>query len=235
MTQSTFTFEWPPPYKIKKHRQAKYVKIRTGQDYCLEITTPMRFNIKDIPSILEEHKTWITNQFAKLSKKQFNILPDCINLNAINETWSIQSLACDAKLEMFVRPTKEIVFVGKVQAITWYREKLISWARKQAKKYLSIELEKLSKEMKLSYDSLTIRDQKTRWGSCSSNKSINLSYKLIFLPPRLSRHVMIHELSHLEHLNHSEKFWNKVAELDPDWRIHKRELRHANQYVPDWI
>ena len=123
---------------------------------------------------------------------------------------------------MIIRPTREIVFVGKKVDKQIYKKKLIAWIKNQSKKHLSVELATLSQQTNMNFDTLTIRDQKTRWGSCTSDKSISLNYKLIFLPQRLMQHVIIHELCHTLYLNHSDFFWNKVAEFDTDWHDTKR-------------
>lgn len=235
MTQSPSAISWPPPYKVKKHRLAKHVKLRATDDHGLEITIPTRFNLKEIPNILEEHKTWITKQLSQLRIKQVDTLPERIEFHAINETWRVYYVVCDSKFEMIVRPSQEIVLVGKIQDRQVCKDKLITWVKKISKQYLSSQLEKLSLLTGLDFDTVTIRDQTTLWGSCTSKKSISLNYKLIFLPQRLLQYVVIHELCHTKHLNHSDKFWNKVAEFDPEWRTHRRELRHANQYIPDWV
>lgn len=225
---------WPPSYKVKKHRLARHVKLRASDEKGLEITIPMRFNLKDIPMILEENKNWITKQLAKLQIKKVDVLPDCIELHAINQTWNVYYVECDSRFEMIVRPNQEIVLVGKLDDKQFCKTKLIAWVKTVSKQYLSSQIELVSDQTDLPFDSLTIRDQQTLWGSCTARKSISLNYKLIFLPHRLLQYVIIHELCHTKYLNHSDKFWNKVAIHDPAWRTHRRELRHANQYIPDW-
>ena len=76
-----------------------------------------------------------------------------------------------------------------------------------------------------SFRSVRISNQKTRWGSCSAQKNLNFNYKIIFLPPALQKYVIVHELCHLEELNHSERFWCLVSILLPDWRVLRRELK----------
>src|SRR5205085_9394875 len=134
-----------------------------------------------------------------------------------------------------IKPNQEIVFVGKMLDKTIYRKKIIHWIKNQARQYLTQLLKTLSQQTHLYFDSVTIRDQKTRWGSCSSDKTISLNYKLIFLPEHLVRHVLIHELCHTIYLNHSDKFWHTVATFDANWREHRRELRKADQYMPVWV
>jgi hypothetical protein len=76
-----------------------------------------------------------------------------------------------------------------------------------------------------SYSSITVRDQKTRWGSCSSRGTLSFNYRLIFAPPQVLDYVVVHELCHLTHMNHSRDFWNMVARIMPDYQIHRKWLR----------
>lgn len=73
--------------------------------------------------------------------------------------------------------------------------------------------------------SISIRNQRSRWGSCSKNKNINFSYKLLLLPPEVRDYVVVHELCHLKEMNHSKAFWNIVAETVPDYKIIRKRLR----------
>ncbi len=75
------------------------------------------------------------------------------------------------------------------------------------------------------FTSVTIRDQKTRWGSCSSRGTLSFNYRLIFAPPCILDYVVVHELCHLTHLNHSKDFWQLVESVMPDYKIHKKWLR----------
>lgn len=75
------------------------------------------------------------------------------------------------------------------------------------------------------YSSITVRDQKTRWGSCSSRGTLSFNYRLIFAPPAVLDYVVVHELCHLTHMNHSKDFWNLVASVMPEYAVHKKWLR----------
>ena len=75
------------------------------------------------------------------------------------------------------------------------------------------------------YTSITIRDQKTRWGSCSSRGTLSFNYRLIFAPPKVLDYVVVHELCHLTHMNHSKDFWNMVASVMPDYKLCKNWLK----------
>lgn len=76
-----------------------------------------------------------------------------------------------------------------------------------------------------SYKRIFIKNQKSCWGSCSEHGNLNFNYKLLFLPPHLADYVIIHELCHLAELNHSPRFWSLVAEVCPEYKKHRRELR----------
>ena len=77
----------------------------------------------------------------------------------------------------------------------------------------------------ISIGRITIRNQKSRWGSCSKKGNLNFNYKLVFLPPELCDYVIVHELCHLKEFNHSRGFWDLVGETQPEWRILRKKLR----------
>jgi hypothetical protein len=75
------------------------------------------------------------------------------------------------------------------------------------------------------YARVSIKDQKTCWGSCSRKGNLNFNYKLLFLPPHLQDYVIVHELAHLSELSHSRRFWAVVESVVPDYAARRRELR----------
>ncbi len=79
------------------------------------------------------------------------------------------------------------------------------------------------------YTSITIRDQKSRWGSCSSRGTLSFNYRLVFAPPKVLDYVVVHELCHLTHMNHSKDFWNMVAEVMPEYKQYKNWLKEHGQ------
>lgn len=75
------------------------------------------------------------------------------------------------------------------------------------------------------YTSITVRDQRSRWGSCSSRGTLSFNFRLIFAPPAVLDYVVVHELCHLTHMNHSADFWNMVASVMPEYREYRKWLR----------
>jgi predicted metal-dependent hydrolase len=86
-------------------------------------------------------------------------------------------------------------------------------------------VEELNKHYGFKYGSISIRNQRTRWGSCSKKGNLNFNYKVGLLPQPLADYVIVHELCHLGEFNHSSKFWALVAKVVPDYLILRRELQ----------
>lgn len=80
-----------------------------------------------------------------------------------------------------------------------------------------------------SYNRVAIRNQRRCWGSCSSNRNLNFSYKLLFVPPCLADYIVVHELCHLKEMNHGPNFWKLVEEHMPDYKERRAHLRRLEQ------
>ena len=86
-------------------------------------------------------------------------------------------------------------------------------------------VEYFAEMMNVTYGRITIREQKTRWGSCSSEKNLNFNWKLILAPPEVLNYVVIHELCHLKEMNHSKAFWDEVEKVMPEYETYKLWLK----------
>jgi predicted metal-dependent hydrolase len=114
-------------------------------------------------------------------------------------------------------------------------EALRRWLAGLAREHLARQLEQLSAMTGLGYRRVQIRAQRTCWGSHSGRGTISLNYCLLFLRPELVRYLLIHELCHARHMNHSRRFWQLVGRLEPDYRRLDRELGEAWTRVPAWL
>lgn len=97
--------------------------------------------------------------------------------------------------------------------------------RNAAKDYIPKRVEYYHQFTGGHYEKITIRDQKTRWGSCSSTGTLSFSFRLMLAPPRVLDYVVVHELCHLTHMNHSKEFWNMVENILPDYKEHRKWLK----------
>lgn len=94
----------------------------------------------------------------------------------------------------------------------------------QALELVKEKIEKINKHYNFEYKNISIRDQKTRWGSCSSKGNLNFSYKIALIPDIYAEYIVIHELCHLKEMNHGEHFWNLVGETMPEYKKIRTEL-----------
>ncbi len=91
--------------------------------------------------------------------------------------------------------------------------------------FVTNKIVELNKIYGYNYSKISIKNQKTRWGSCSVRGNLNFNYRIIFLPERLADYIIIHEICHLGQLNHSRNFWNLVARACPDYKQARKELK----------
>ncbi len=77
---------------------------------------------------------------------------------------------------------------------------------------------------------ISIRDTKTRWGSCSKKGNLNFNYKILFLPPHMADYIIVHELCHLKEFNHSQNFWDLVVKVVPEYRAVRVDLKRYHYW-----
>ena len=98
-----------------------------------------------------------------------------------------------------------------------------------AREFRLARLHHFNQHYQFTWNRVAIRNPRRCWGSCTSLKNLNFSYKLLFLPPELADYIIVHELCHLKELNHGPAFWALVAEQVPDYRARRRALRHLER------
>jgi predicted metal-dependent hydrolase len=236
---------WPPPHCVKKSRRARHVRLKISQSGQLELVVPFRFNIDKIPGIIERKKPWIQKHLSLIQQHHqstqptthplFTSLPNQINLPAIHQQWKIIYEASHTTLQIIERPNQEIVIIGDINAHKKCNHLLKKWLKSQATKHLIPWLQRLSQQLQLPYHRVSIRRQTTRWGSCTKRKTITLNCKLLFLPPEVVNHILIHELCHTVHLDHSPRFWKLVEQFDPHWKEYRRLARDGRYSIPAWV
>jgi hypothetical protein len=121
---------------------------------------------------------------------------------------------------------KKLDFLAKKKRIVLTKAQNYDKMKEICRQLVEQKIKEINKEYNFSFNRVAIRNQKTRWGSCSRNKNLNFSYKLIFLPERLADYIVAHELCHLQELNHSRRFWDLVQKNIPDYKERRKELRN---------
>ena len=105
------------------------------------------------------------------------------------------------------------------------RDKVIHWYRSHADKKIRERVKKYQKQIGEEPNSIKVKKQKKRWGSCSSKRNLNFNWKLIMAPMSVIDYLVVHELAHLKYSNHSKEFWNLVEAVIPNYKEKQEWLR----------
>jgi predicted metal-dependent hydrolase len=95
----------------------------------------------------------------------------------------------------------------------------------EARNLVQARLEHFNKIYQFKYKKIFIRNQKSRWGSCSEMRNLSFNFRIVHLPTRLQDYLIVHELCHLKEMNHSERFWSEVARAIPSYKVLRKELK----------
>ncbi len=232
---------WPPPFTLRKSLRARSIRLQICARKGLQLIVPRGFNPQEAGVVLQQHRRWIERAWGRIEpqagvKKPIRF-PEQLQLLALDEVWQVHYYPMDINLVRLqvnaVR--KQLTLHGKTSNLSLVRCILLTWLKKRAKHSLILQLEEISKQTGLHYSKVSIRNTTTRWGSCSAKKNISLNCKLLFLPPKLVDHVLLHELCHTVHLNHSRQFWDLVRTFDADCHDLRKQLKQAHRYMPDWF
>jgi predicted metal-dependent hydrolase len=229
-----------PQYRVRENRRAKRIILRVTVARGLEVIVPSAAARRHIPEVLTKNRTWIERTLRKLCDERraaSNSIwtpPTTISLPAIDETWQVTHLPIDgAKARLRQLSGENLHLSGDLRTNDW-RDLMQRWLITRAQSALEPWLNRVSQQTDLRYVRLTIRLQKTRWGSCSAKGYISLNARLLFLTPELTEYVLLHELCHLRELNHSRRFWRLVEQFEPNWKRLDRALIAVAGTLPRW-
>jgi predicted metal-dependent hydrolase len=231
------------PYILRISAKARHVRFQVSVEKGLEVVVPKRFRVSRVPSLVEKNSQWIERAFRKAKDLQGMIgplrdwrRPEEICSPALDLKWRVVSRRDEMKsVIVWESSGPTLVLRGAIEDSGACQAALKDWLTEKAKDHLVPWLKRVSDVTGLRYSSVSIRQQKTRWGSCSSSRSISLNARLLFLPPDLVNYVLVHELCHTKHLNHSPIFWRLVESYLPDYRKFDRQLRDAGRWMPGWL
>lgn len=228
-------------YKTRYSKRAKHLQIQASHSKGIEVVIPFGFSEAAVRKFVSEKKNWIARILSRLEKtkpiKQLinSKLPDHVYFPAIDRLYKIEYSTKSSSITAARIKPGHIISVTGCNLIKERKRALKRLIRRLARQELSELINRLSQEHNLRFEKLCIKSQRTVWGSCSSKNIINLNQNLLFLPSHLAEHVLIHELCHLKHLNHSKKYWNTVQSIAPSFKKLEKELKSAWRYVPAWV
>ncbi len=226
---------WPPSYTLRKSKRAKHLHLKISAR-GIEIVLPWRCPQREALHFLNAKRDWIESKLKHFPLQTPTLeAPTTLHLAAINQSWQIDYQADSGPARLRKQAESTLLIAGDYTTKERWKALLQNWLKKQALAVLPAWLTRVSQEVNLPFANVAIRAQKTRWGSCSSQKNINLNYKLLFLKPELVRHILLHELCHTVHLNHSKKFWELLNQLDPNTKHLEPKSPHHLTAVPVWL
>lgn len=230
-------------YHLKVSPRRRSIGFRVSPQRGLEVVIPRGYDPSQVPALLVRKQRWIRAALERVaSLRAFYEAetvwcpPAQITFPALGLTWEVSVQRTEHDTRTTVRETGagKLLVVGAIDNEQACRAALARWLLRQAHQHLVTGLERVSRELRLSFKSVLIKRQKTRWGSCSRNGTISLNAKLLFLSPETVNYVMIHELCHRVELNHSARFWRLVERHCPDYRKIDAQRRELWKAVPGW-
>ena len=151
-----------------------------------------------------------------------------VGVKPVRTTLDRMRLFINAKKKWILKSLKKISTPRRFQsgvALPKHSKKEYAAYRKQAHALTVRKLEHFNKHYRFTYQKIFIKNQKTRWGSCSRRGNLNFNYKIIFLPEELQDYLIVHELCHLQEMNHGKGFWNLVGETIAGYKILRKRLK----------
>ncbi len=223
-------------YKIRTSSRSRHVRLSVSHHSGVVVVVPSGFDTSRIPEIIVKKEEWIKRSIEKIQAAASALeIPARISLQSIGCSFSVI-------VEHNVRHKNHLVEENNLLKLYIdTRNKRIpfillkKWFDKKSTDILLPWLDRVSKEHGFTYNKGAIRSQRTRWGSCSAKKNINLNRTLLFLRPELVEYLMIHELCHTVEMNHSKGFWELVGRSCRDYRALDRELKSASKHVEGWL
>jgi len=232
--EKTITYNDIGEIVYRRNRRAKNISIRINSDGLVRVTVPGRCSIDRAERFVMEKQHWIRRKTLKIKQ-----------LKEEHLEWRAGDMIHMLDRSILVVQGDQRGFVvngtvfgydlllpaghdsGRAEDQAALKEQVARLGLAEAKRQLPGILAVLSEKHSLPYTRLTVRRMRTRWGSCSSKNNISLNSGLIFLPAHLVEYVMLHELVHTVHKDHSARFWNALEERLPGAMMRRRELRNS--------
>ena len=215
------------PVTVKRTGRRKTVAIRIVEG-SVQLTVPMRLSDKRITSLLIQKENWVRTKLAQDAEKPI------LQARAFDSGEVFPYLGKNYRLELSAGACGEVQLRHGCLRLTvpeklqdeprekFIRNKLALWYREKATGWLDVKTREFSGQLGVQPDRVEVKYFKSRWGSCSLNGTIKYNWRIIMSPHRVIDYLVVHELAHLVHHNHSPDYWRMVENCLPNYR----ELRH---------
>ena len=228
-------------YAIQISPKSRSLRLKLSARSGMVVMAPPTLDRQKLIALVAGKADWIGERLAGFDAVRHLIAtepsarPQAFDLPALAESWRVEykptrSRTVGARIDQPGR----IVVAGAVDDFDACHAALQRWLARRAAIRLSPWLANLAELAGLRYADLAIKNQRTRWGSCSTTGRISLNCKLLFLPRDLVQYVIWHELCHLLEPNHSERFWMHLRNFEPAADSLHGRMRDAWKAVPTW-
>lgn len=230
-------------YDLRVSARARRMSLRVVHGRGLVVTIPRGYPRRDVATVVESHRDWVLEALADLDARTPVIYrqwpPQRLQLAAIGVrvlvVFDRNAGASQVPPETSIDKEQVLVLDCDADDRPAVATAIARWVKGLAKAHLSVLLKRLADKHGLSFRRVSIRGQRSLWGSCSSSGTLSLNYKLMFLRPELVEYVLLHELAHTRHMDHSAAFWATLEAMLPNARAIDAQLADADQRVPPWL
>ena len=225
-------------YRIVRSRRARKLWLRVGPNGVV-VTQPAGCTAKSVTAFLDTNATWILKQLQRVERllgacTRQQRWVDGILFRGAPTRVRVQSRPARARQNIVQSVNGEILLCSADLSQTSIGRTLENWLRRQARMEIQKELVSVCESLQQKPGRLYVRDQRTRWGSCSSRKNLSFNWRLVLAPDFVLRYIVAHEVTHLAVPNHSAQFWLMVKGLCPETERAKHWLRaHASELLVD--
>ena len=226
----------PETWRVRPSAKARRLAVRVLPGGIVEIVVPRGTRPRAVQHFVERHRNWIDRKVVQYlpAASEPHVLPDRIVFAANDRAFDVHYEEAEGAPRL--RRAEGVLTVsGDCARSALVRHALQRFTMRMAHAVLLPWLERVSSASGLGFQRLQIRRQRTRWGSCSRNGTISLNACLLFQQPAVVNYLLIHELVHTQHMNHSRRFWAAVQRLEPDWRPLDAALSQGWRSVPAWV
>lgn len=204
------------PVKMRRNAQAKRIVLRLSRDGGeVRLTLPRRCSQKKALAFANTQQEWIRRQLAK-KPKRVAFVPG-MRLPVLGNEWQFHHH--EAHL---TKQESDQVYIGGDRE--FFERRVTDFIKKQAREHFSAIAQEMAQMLGVTLAGLRLRDTSSRWGSCSKDRRINLSWRLALAPSEVAHYVIAHEVAHLKHFDHSPAFWAVVEQLHPHWQKERQWL-----------
>lgn len=188
----------------------------------LRLTVPPGTTDREINGFLDKHKAWAAARLARMPKPL--IVEQGATIPFRGQPYEIVGTNKHRGL-VTIDDTTDIPQLLVPGGPSHLPRRLVDFLKKQARQDLTEAVDIHARDLGVRVNSITLRDTKSRWGSCSSNGNLSFSWRIIMAPPEILDYLAAHEVAHLREMNHSPQFWALVEDICPNMQVHKSWLR----------